>query len=69
MPSARIAADKLPQFSAAVYEEVCRHLDATDALKIGMRIPIQTIGEQAGYRIAAINTRGQAYRVQNDQVY
>ena len=68
MPSAIVAADKLPYFSLALNEEMRRHFEAADALVVRMGIPIELVGEQLMHRLRTVFARWQTDGVNHDQI-
>jgi hypothetical protein len=68
MPCAVIAADKLPQRAITANEKVRGDFQPSDALKVGVCVPIELVGEQALHGIAAVLAGRQADGVENDQV-
>lgn len=49
VPGTVVAADELPGNPIAVDDEVGGHLHAVDGLKVGMGVPVQTVGEERLY--------------------
>lgn len=68
MPCTVVAADKLPKSAGAADEKVRRNLKPPDALEVGMRVPVELIGEQALHIAIAELPWRQADRVNHDQV-
>ena len=68
MPGACITADKLPEFACAADKKMRRYLRAANALKIGVSVPIQLVGEQALNVVVAVPAGRQADGVNHDQV-
>jgi hypothetical protein len=68
VPGAVVAADKLPKRAVASDQEVRRHLQAANALKVRVGIPVELVGEEAKHRVAAILAGRQADGVDHDQV-
>ena len=69
MPGPVVTADKLPEFAFPLDEEVGRHLQSLDLLEVGVRIPVEPVGEQALHRITAKLARRQADGVQHHQIH
>lgn len=46
VPGAVVATDELPQRTVSSYVEVRRHLQAANALEVGVRVPVQGIGKE-----------------------
>ncbi len=67
VPGAALAIHKLQQLAAAANKVVRRHLQPADALKVGVRLPIERAGKQLLHLRAAILPRRQADRVQHQQ--
>ncbi len=67
MPGAALAIYKLQQLATAADEIVRRHLQPADALKVGVRLPIERAGKQLLHLRAAILPRRQADGVQHQQ--
>ena len=68
MPCAVITADKLQHLTGAANDEVCGDCHAANLLKVGMRVPVQGVGEKRFNLWAAVLTRWQADGVQHDQI-
>jgi hypothetical protein len=68
MPGAVVAADKLPERAVALNIEVGRHLQAPNALKVGVFVPVELVGEEPLHRVATVLAWGQADGVDHDQV-
>ncbi len=68
MPGAVVTADKLPKCASAADEKVRRNLKSLDALEVGMRVPVELVGEQALHIAVAEFPRRQADRVNHDQI-
>lgn len=68
VPGAVIAADKLPKGAISANVKVRGDFQPPYGLKVGVRIPIELVGEQALHTVAAILTRWEADRVDHDQV-
>ena len=64
VPSAVVAAHKLPHHALACDEEVGRNLQPPNALKVGVGIPVELVGEELLHAARAIFTRRQADGVQ-----
>ena len=68
MPGLVLATDELHQLTTASYHKVGRNLQATDLLKIRVRVEIEPIREQGFDLGSAINARRQADGVDDDQI-
>lgn len=68
MPGPVVTADKLPEVPVALDVEVCGHLQPLDLLEVSVLVPVQLIGKQQLHLVATIHARGQANRVQHNQV-
>jgi len=66
MPGAVVAADELPERACAADKKVRRNLKPPDALEVGMRVPVELIGEQALHIAIAEFPWRQADRVKYD---
>ena len=68
-PACRRAArrDELQQLAAASHDEMRRHLQPADRLEVGMRVPVELVGEELLDLIAAVDARRQADRMQHQQ--
>ena len=69
VPGALVAVHKLPEGAIPFYEEVRRHLQSPDALKVRVRVPVQGVGEQFLYRPAAVAPRRKADGMDHDQIH
>jgi hypothetical protein len=68
MPRSVVAADKLPNCASALNEKVRRNFKAPNALKVGVCVPIELVGEQLLDLTTAIHTRWQADGMNHDQI-
>jgi hypothetical protein len=68
VPSAVMAADKLPKRAVSANVKMRRNLQATNALKVRVRVPIELVGEQALHVVTAVLPRWQADGVHHDQI-
>lgn len=68
VPSALVATDKLPEFARSLNEKMRRHLQATNALKVGVSFPIELVGEELLNSLPAVFAGRQADGVHHDQV-
>jgi hypothetical protein len=68
MPCSVVATDKLPNFASPLNEKVRRNFKASNALKVGVCVPIELVGEQLLDLTTAIHTRGQADGMNHDQI-
>ncbi len=68
VPGAVIATDKLPKGAISANVKVRGDFQPPYALKVGVCIPIELVGEQSLHSIAAILTWWEADRVDHDQV-
>ena len=68
MPGAMVAADKLPKQAAALDIKVGRYLQAPNALKVGVCVPVELVGEEPLHRVATVLAWRQADGVDHNQV-
>ena len=68
VPGAIVAAHELPQLAVASYIEMRGHLQAADGPEVGMRVPVEPVGEELLHFVAAIAAGRQADRMQHDEV-
>ena len=68
MPGAVVATDELPKIAGTADEKVCRNSKPPNALEVGMRVPVELVGEQALHIAIAKLPRRQADGVNHDQI-
>lgn len=67
MPRTILTRNELQQISLTSNQKVRRNLNAANALIVWIRLPIESVGEQALYPVAAIDPGREADGMQYDQ--
>src|ERR1019366_8136402 len=68
MPGPLVARDELEQRTVATHEGMRRDPEGANRLEIWVRAPVEPIGEEPLDRVAAVFARGQADRMDDDEV-
>ena len=68
MPGALVTVHKLPQRATALHKEMGRNLHAADALKVGVRVPVELVAEKRRHLWATVPARRQADGMQHHQI-
>lgn len=68
MPSTFVATDKLPKLAGPFNEKMRGHLQAANALVVGVTVPRERVGKKLLHGMAAVLAWGQANGVHHNQV-